>query len=227
MSISIFLNCLLKWKGKKNSHPWLSAYQKLLLLSNSTVLYEEIACKWQNHCWQLSYTELQTIMMPIYEWECKRKICDLRSRNRVERDCSSLKEHKVISQLQRKMLFSLLGSFANGEEGISGRWENPFCSVVPLLRASLEEKNLLATAMWQQWFYLSKWWCWYTFCSELRPLLQSSSHSVALLFSEHFISSFQPRLWNRYRLITGIIDGLSLVRVTPLGKINPFPEPTS
>lgn len=114
----------------------------------------------------------------------------LRSRNRDERECSSLPEHNVISHLQRKILFSLLGNFANGEEEISRRWEYPFCSILPLPRAPLEKKsashrNVTVMVLFEQKDDANILPT--IFCSGLRPLLQSSSHSVVLLFSERSI----------------------------------------
>lgn len=58
-------------------------------------------------------------------------------RNRDKSERSSLKEHKVIIHLQRKILFSLLGNFANGEGEISRRWEYPFFAILLLLRVPL------------------------------------------------------------------------------------------
>lgn len=66
---------------------------------------------------------------------------------------------KVISHLQRKILFSSLGNFANGEEEISRRWEYPFCSILPLPRAPLEKKsarhgNVTAMVLFEQMMML-------------------------------------------------------------------------
>lgn len=153
-------------------------------------------------------------------------MCVLRRRNRNERACSSLREHKVISHLQRKTLFFLLGNFANGEEEISRTCENPFYSIDPLPRASLEKKSASHRNVIAMVFFEHKIMADIlptTFCSGLKPPLTEFKPFCSPAILGTFSINFQPTLWNRYRLIIGITDGLSLVRVTLLGKINPFP----
>lgn len=64
-------------------------------------------------------------------------------------------------------------------------------------------------------------------CSGLRTLLTELKPFFSPAISEHSTQFFNLHYeTNRYRLITGIIDGLSMARATLLGKINPFPERT-